>query len=96
MRGGSFNKDDFLTELNILDGKIVDFSPLVTQFEKQYGKQFLSYPIDTVYASVEEKQDGGRVSPDSTWCKLADTEENLLPVLGFPHFLSKLSSLIKA
>ena len=31
----SFNKDVFLKELNILDDTIVDFSPLVTKFEKQ-------------------------------------------------------------
>lgn len=47
LRGGSFNKDDFLKEVNILDDTIVDFSPLVTKFEKQYGKQFLSHPTDT-------------------------------------------------
>lgn len=40
LRGGSFNKDDFLKELNILDDTIVYFSPLVTKFEKQYVKQF--------------------------------------------------------
>ena len=33
LRGGSFNKNDFLKELNILD-------------EKQYAKQFLSHPTD--------------------------------------------------
>ena len=47
LRGGSFNKDDFLKELNILDDTIVDFSPLVTKFEKHYGKQFLSRPTNT-------------------------------------------------
>ena len=46
-RGGSFNKNDFLKELNILDDTIVDFCPLVTKFEKQYGKQFLSHPTDS-------------------------------------------------
>ena len=40
LRGGSFNKDDFIKEMNILDDTIVDFSPLVTKFEKQYAKQF--------------------------------------------------------
>ena len=69
----SFNKDVFLKELNILDDTIVDFSPLVTKFEKQQQKQFLSHQTDTVYASIEEIQDGRRVSPDSTQCKLADT-----------------------
>ena len=44
LRGGSFNKDDFLKELNILDDTITNFCPLVTKFEKQYGKQFLSSP----------------------------------------------------
>ena len=42
LRGGSFNKDDFVKEMNILDDTIVDFSPLVTKFEKQYVKQFIS------------------------------------------------------
>ena len=46
LRGGTFDKDDFLKELNILDDTIVDFSPLVTKFEKQYAKQFLSHPTD--------------------------------------------------
>lgn len=42
LRGGSFNKDDFIKEMSILDDTIVDFSPLVTKFEKQYAKQFIS------------------------------------------------------
>ena len=44
LRGGSFDKNDFLKELNILDDTITDFCPLVTKFEKQYGKKFLSTP----------------------------------------------------
>ena len=44
LRGGSFNKQDFLKEVNILDDTIIDFYPLVTKFEKQYGKKFLSTP----------------------------------------------------
>ena len=47
LRGGTFNKDYFLKELNVLDDTIVDFAPLVTRFEKQYAKQFLSHPTDT-------------------------------------------------
>ena len=47
LRGGSFNKNDFLKELNILDDTITDFCPLVTRFEKQYAKQFLSHPADS-------------------------------------------------
>ena len=39
----------------------------------QYEKQFLSHQTDTVYASIEEMQDGRRVSLDSIQCKLADT-----------------------
>ena len=46
LRGGEFDKDDFLKELNILDNTIVDFSPLVPEFEKQCAKQFLSHPTD--------------------------------------------------
>ena len=44
IRGGSFNKNDFLKELNILDDTITDFCPLLTKFEKQHAKQFLSHP----------------------------------------------------
>ena len=33
-RGGSFDKNNFIKELNILDDTIVDFSPLVTKSEK--------------------------------------------------------------
>ena len=45
LRGGPFNKQDFLKEVNILDDTIIDFCPLVTKFEQQYGKQFLSTPL---------------------------------------------------
>ena len=48
LRGGPFDKNDFLKELNILDDTIVDFFPLVTRFEKQYAKKFLSHPTETV------------------------------------------------
>ena len=44
LRGRSFDKNDFLKNLNILDETITDFCALVTKFEKQYGKQFLSTP----------------------------------------------------
>ena len=44
LRGGSFAKNDFLKNLNILDETITDFCALVTKLEKQYGKQFLSTP----------------------------------------------------
>ena len=44
LRGGSFDKNDFLKELNILDDTVIDFFPLVTKVEKQYGKQSLSTP----------------------------------------------------
>ena len=44
LRGGPFNKQDFLKEVNILDDTIIDFCPLVTKFEKQSGKKFLSTP----------------------------------------------------
>ena len=47
LRGGPFNKNDFLKELNILDDTIIDFAPLVTRFEKQYAKKFLSRPAKT-------------------------------------------------
>ena len=40
LRGDSFDKNNFIKELNILDDTIVDFSPLVTKVEKQYNKQF--------------------------------------------------------
>ena len=44
LRGGPFNKHDFLKEVNILYDTIIDFCPLETKFEKQYGKKFLSTP----------------------------------------------------
>ena len=47
LRGGPFDKNDFLKELNILDDTIVDFAPLVTRFAKQYAKKFLFRPIET-------------------------------------------------
>ena len=46
-------KDDFLKEMAVLDETIVDFAPLVTRFEKQYAKKFLSHLAETV------KQNGG-------------------------------------
>ena len=48
LRGGTFNRDDFLKEMTVLDETIVDFAPLVTRFEKQYAKKFLSYPTENV------------------------------------------------
>ena len=53
LRGATFDKDDFLKEMTVLDETIVDFAPLVTRFEKQYAKKFLSCPTETV------KQNGG-------------------------------------
>ena len=47
LRGGPFDKNDFLKELNILDDTIVDFAPLVTRREKQNAKNFLSCPAET-------------------------------------------------
>ena len=47
LRGGTFIKDDFLKEMTVLDETIVDFAPLVTRFEKQYAKKFLSHPAKT-------------------------------------------------
>ena len=35
LRGGSFDKNDFLKELNILEDTITDFCPLVTKFDKK-------------------------------------------------------------
>ena len=43
LRGGTFDKDDFLKELNILDDTIVDFSPLVTNLKNNMLKN--SYPL---------------------------------------------------
>ena len=47
LRGGTFNKDGSLKEMTVLDETIVDFAPLVTKFEKQYAKKFLSRPTET-------------------------------------------------
>ena len=46
LRGGTFDKDSFLREMTVLDETIVDFAPLVTRFEKQYAKKFLSRPTE--------------------------------------------------
>ena len=54
LRGATFDKDDFLKEMTVLDETIVDFAPLVTRFEKQYAKKFLSHPTENV------KQNGER------------------------------------
>ena len=40
LRGGTFNNDDFLKEMTVLDA-------LVARFEKQYDKKFLSRPTET-------------------------------------------------
>ena len=48
LRGGTFNNDDFLKEMTVLDETIVDFAPLITRFKNQYGKKFLSRPTETV------------------------------------------------
>ena len=47
LRGGTFDKDDFLKEMTVLDETIVDFAPLVIRFEKQFAKKFLSRPTET-------------------------------------------------
>ena len=46
LRGGTFDKDGFLREMTVLDETSVDFAPLVTRFEKQYAKKFLSCPTE--------------------------------------------------
>ena len=49
LRRGSFDKNDFLKELNILDDTMTDFCLLVTKFEKKkkkYATQFLSHATD--------------------------------------------------
>ena len=38
LRGATFDKDDFLKEMTVVDETIIDFAPLVTRFEKQYAK----------------------------------------------------------
>ena len=35
LRGATFNKDDFLKEMTVLDETIVDFAPLAIKLEKQ-------------------------------------------------------------
>ena len=60
LRGGSFDKNNFIKEMNILDDTIVDFSTLVTKFEnntlnnlhylsKVYFKQGISHAHDFVF-----------------------------------------------
>ena len=53
LRGGTVIKDDFLKEMTVLDETVVDFAPLVTRFEKQCAKKFLTHPRENV------KQNGG-------------------------------------
>ena len=53
LRVGTFNRDDFLKEMTVLDETIVDFAPLVTRFEKQYAKKFLSHPTENVRQMAE-------------------------------------------
>ena len=53
LRFGTFNRDDFLKEMTVLDETIVDFAPLVTRFEKQYAKKFLSHPTENVRQMAE-------------------------------------------
>ena len=48
LRGAPFNKQDFLKEVNILNDTIIDFCPLVTKFEKQYGKNSSLPPLLTL------------------------------------------------
>ena len=47
LRGGTFDKDDFLKEVTVVDETVIDFAPLVTRFEKQYAKKFLFCPAKT-------------------------------------------------
>ena len=51
---GTFDKDGFLKEMTVLDETIMDFAPLVTRFEKQYAKKFLSCPTETVKQNGEQ------------------------------------------
>ena len=37
LRGATFNKNDFLKEMTVLDETVVDCAPLVTRCEKQYA-----------------------------------------------------------
>ena len=57
LRGATFNKNDFLKEMTVLDETIVNFAPLVTRFEKQYAKKFLSIQQTLLLPS---KEDGGQ------------------------------------
>ena len=53
LRGATFDKDDFLKKMTVLDETIVDFAPLVTRFEKQYAKKFLSHSTENVKQNSE-------------------------------------------
>ena len=46
LRGGPFNKQNFLKEVNILDDTIIDFCPLVTNLKNNMGKS--SSPIQQI------------------------------------------------
>ena len=54
LREATFNKDDFLKEMTVLDETIVDFAPLVIKFEQQYSKKFLFCPTETVKQHGEQ------------------------------------------
>ena len=42
LRGGQFDKNESIKEMNLTDDTVVDFAPLLTRFEKQYNKTFLT------------------------------------------------------
>ena len=42
VRGGQFDKNEFIKEMNLTDDTIVDFASLITRFEKRYNKTFLT------------------------------------------------------
>ena len=42
LRGGQFDKNEFIKEMNLTDDKVVDFAPLITRFEKQCNETFLT------------------------------------------------------
>ena len=48
LRGGSFNKNDFLKELNLLDDTITNFFPLVTNLKNNMGNNSSLSPLLTL------------------------------------------------
>ena len=65
--------------MTVLDEIIVDFATLVTRFEKQYAKMFLSHPRENV------KQNGGEFDTATSYPRASRSMSKIYFRLGaFP------------